>query len=382
MKRIFIALSMAACITLTGCSNVSQENYNKLLEENAQFQSKIETLSAEKSALEQTVASLESENAELTADNEILENRNAYLKQQLAENTDSQSKQEPSANKTVVNIYEDDYISLSYVGFGTGASYPFEERQCIIFEAENKTDGVIGISPTALSLDGYDVGALLCREKISPQSKGKIYLLKESNINLTFDNLNPTKISGSLELYDSNGMGLFPADNSRYHTISFIDVSLAAETGADESNSIDQAQDKLPPVVEEHLQTGGQYEAFVTEDGNEWFVCLDLGGGLAATYLNTDNTTENINNAYSDILSLVKEYPSALMIMLCWYNSDNECVGMTALTNFASFGLTTIYISDNRIAWAEECSDYNENEANITWIKSWEEYFPCPTDTE
>lgn len=246
-KSIFITTALTAVLCLSGCSNVSQEEYDELLEQNVQLQSNIGTLSAEKSALEETVASLERENAQLTADNETLENRNAYLKQQLADNTDSQSAQG---------------------------------------------------SPVA------------------------------------------------------------------------------------ESGGIDQAPNKLPPVVDECLQTGGQYEVFVTETGSEWFVCLDLAGGLAATYLNTDNTTENIDNAYSDILSVFKEYSSACMVMLHWYNSDNECVGMTALINFIPFGLSTIYISDNRIAWSGECSDYNENAADTAWIKSWEENFPCPTDTE
>ena len=126
-------------------------------------------------------------------------------------------------NKNVA-IYDDEYISIKYDGFGKGAAYPFEDRQCLILIIENKTDTVFDFQPQSLALDGIDVGKLVCYDSVSPHSKGKIFILKMSNTDIDFDNTSPSKITRTIAIQDSSDTGLF--GSNYWYTISFIDVDL------------------------------------------------------------------------------------------------------------------------------------------------------------
>ena len=127
--------------------------------------------------------------------------------------------------QTAIDIYEDEYVKISYIGFGKGASYPFENRQCLILMVENKTDTVFEFLPRSISLDGIDVGKLSCYEPVSAHSKGKIYLLKMKDTDNEFENTTPSKITGAIAIKDSLDIGIWGKDEWWY-IVSFVDVDL------------------------------------------------------------------------------------------------------------------------------------------------------------
>lgn len=127
--------------------------------------------------------------------------------------------------QTAIDIYEDEYVKISYIGFGKGASYPFENRQCLILMVENKTDTVFDILPRSISLDGIDVGKLSCYESVSAHSKGKIYLLKMKDTDNEFENTTPSRITGAIAIKDLLDIGIWGEDEWWY-IVSFVDVDL------------------------------------------------------------------------------------------------------------------------------------------------------------
>ena len=126
--------------------------------------------------------------------------------------------------QTAIDIYEDEYVKISYIGFGKGASYPFENRQCLILMVDNKTDTMFEFLPKSLSLDGVEVGELVCYNSISPHSNGKIFLIKTNNPS-TFENTSPSKITGVIAIKDSLDIGIWGEDEWWY-IVSFVDVDL------------------------------------------------------------------------------------------------------------------------------------------------------------
>lgn len=61
MKKIFSVILCVAVVLTTGCSNVSQDEYNSLVEENTQLKNDIERISDEKNDLAKETGSLQEE---------------------------------------------------------------------------------------------------------------------------------------------------------------------------------------------------------------------------------------------------------------------------------------------------------------------------------
>lgn len=211
-KRIFIAFT-AACLLLTGCSSgVSQEEYDTLSSEYTNLKEKYDSLSRDFETVQNEYNSKREEYIDLHAE---------YIKllAQIQDKTDEEAVE----NDDPTIIYDDEYVTLSYLGFGKGAAYPFENRLCLILSVNNKTDAMLDFLPQSIAFDGTDVGKLLCYDSISPHSSGKIFLLKMSSTD-NFENTSPTRISGSIAIEDSSNIGLF--GSNYWNTISFIDVDL------------------------------------------------------------------------------------------------------------------------------------------------------------
>lgn len=138
---------------------------------------------------------------------------------------DEEDSQDTPVEETYPILFEDKYVKISYVGFGKGASYPFENRQCLILMVENKTDTVFDFLPRSISLDGIDVGKLSCYESVSAHSKGKIYLLKMKDTDNEFENTTPSRITGAIAIKDSLDIGIWGKDEWWY-IVSFVDVDL------------------------------------------------------------------------------------------------------------------------------------------------------------
>ena len=120
-------------------------------------------------------------------------------------------------------VYEDDFISLSYCGIGTGASFPFADKQCVIFEVDNKTETTFEFSSISLALDGQDIGYAACYSKITAKSKGKIYVVADEQSNII--GKHPKEISGSMAVKDLLDADVFGEDEW-WHTISFSEIAL------------------------------------------------------------------------------------------------------------------------------------------------------------
>lgn len=72
MKKAIFAAALAAIVLLSGCSGVSQENYNSLVTENESIKSENSKLESENSSLKSENASLQEENSSLKSDNDSL----------------------------------------------------------------------------------------------------------------------------------------------------------------------------------------------------------------------------------------------------------------------------------------------------------------------
>ena len=170
MKRHFIALAAAACLMLTGCSSgVSQEEYDSLSSDYIELKAKYDSLSRDYETIQ---------NEYNTKREEYIDLHTEYIKLLAQNHSASNNSIEKNNDYSETIIFDDDYVTVSYLGFGKGADYPFENRQCLILSVENKTDAKFDFSPQSLSLDGIEVGKLVCYDSVSPHSKGKIFLLK------------------------------------------------------------------------------------------------------------------------------------------------------------------------------------------------------------
>ena len=215
MKRHFMALATAVCIMLTGgSSGVSQEEYDSLSSDYIELKGKYDSLSREYDTLNDNYISKVEEYLDLF---------DKYT-ELVAQNEPQNNEQAAQSEVTGTELYDDEYVTINFIGFGKGASYPFENRQCLILSVENKTDTIFDFSPQSLSLDEVEVGKLVCYDSVSPHSKGKIFLIKMSNTDVDFDNTSPSKITGTISIRDSSDTGLF--GSNYWYTISFIDVDL------------------------------------------------------------------------------------------------------------------------------------------------------------
>lgn len=219
MKKSIIAAVLTGVVLLAGCSDKS---YNKLLSEKVNIEGQNAALEAQNKSLKAKNESLEAENSSLKSENSSLQAENKALHEN---NSGSESTPEtlPQKPKTT-EVYDDEFIKISYVGIGKGASYPYENRECIIFYIENKTEATYEFLCDSLSLDGVDVGKLACYSKIAPKSNGKIFFLKMSNTDQYFENKSPSKISGELSVKDYSDLGIF-GDNW-WHSVSFVNIEV------------------------------------------------------------------------------------------------------------------------------------------------------------
>ena len=135
----------------------------------------------------------------------------------------SESVKSNTTTETSSPVYDDEYLSLKYVGIGIGASYPFRDKQCVIFEVDNKTETTFEFSSISLALDGQDIGYALCYSKITPKSKGKIYVIADEQSNII--GKHPKEISGSMAVKDFLDMDVFGEDEW-WHMISFSEIAL------------------------------------------------------------------------------------------------------------------------------------------------------------
>lgn len=135
----------------------------------------------------------------------------------------SASSDETAESLTPRAVYDDEYISLAYVGIGRGASFPFADKQCVIFEVENKTKTTFEFSSIALALDGKDIGYAVCYSKISAKSTGQIYVVAENQSSIA--GVNPSIITGSMAVQDTLDIGTF-GENNWWHKISFTDIQI------------------------------------------------------------------------------------------------------------------------------------------------------------
>lgn len=214
MKKSILTAILAGVMLLSGCSGVSEESYNSVVAEN-------ERLKSENN-------SLKSDNESLSISNKVNEDLLKEYGETIHElQTQLQSQSEvgnPPSEPKLTAVYEDEFVKISYAGIGKGASFPFEDRECIIFNVENKTQSTLEFLPNSISLDENDVGNLTCNDKIAPQSNGKIYLLKMSSTDKYFNNKTPSRISGDLSVKDYSDIGTF--GNNWWHKISFINVEI------------------------------------------------------------------------------------------------------------------------------------------------------------
>lgn len=212
MKKTIFALCVCTCVLLSGCSGVSQEEYNSLKEQNSDLNSHIIELELENRRLE-------SDNADLQAENGDLKSWKYYYEH----NDKTEEAAQDTAEAAPSVVYEDEFISLSYCGIGTGASFPFADKQCIIFEVDNKTETTFEFSSISLALDGQDIGYATCYSKITAKSNGKIYVVADEQSNTI--GKHPKEISGSMAVKDLLDMDIF-GKNEWWHIISFSEIAL------------------------------------------------------------------------------------------------------------------------------------------------------------
>lgn len=83
MKKSLFALAMAACLALTGCSGVSQEEYDEVVEENEHLASEVERIEQKAESYNQEVIDGILENERLSNENNALKAQNDFLNNQL-----------------------------------------------------------------------------------------------------------------------------------------------------------------------------------------------------------------------------------------------------------------------------------------------------------
>lgn len=209
---LVVSVAITAGVMLVIMQNALVNQNNAHIEETTGLENQVETLKALNSKLE-------TENAELKAENSELNSwkYNYELSDKTEETAQDTAETVPSA------VYEDEFISLSYCGIGTGASFPFADKQCVIFEVDNKTDTTFEFSSISIALDGQDIGYALCYSKITPKSKGNIYVIADEQSNIT--GKRPKEISGSVAVKDLLDMDVFGKDEW-WHIISFSEIAI------------------------------------------------------------------------------------------------------------------------------------------------------------
>lgn len=240
MKKHFVSIAVAACIMFSGCSGVSQEEYDNLENANSDLMQKNQTLNDKYDALSKKYESLEDEYEGLEKEYDDLDEKynelnskysqlqeetkdwlaysdaekDTEIAQAAADKANAEAEQIEaearlkSANEQLsqaeaeeqrrldegVFIYEDEYVKINYKSTG----HPLYSSNCQVnFWVENKTNGVLTFQAECISLDGIDMGYISMSDSISPQSKG---IISARTSHSKSDS--PKTISGQLKVID------------------------------------------------------------------------------------------------------------------------------------------------------------------------------------
>jgi len=112
MKKSVLAAALAGVMLLSGCSGVSQDEYNSLLEE----KTKLET---ENSSLKSDNSKLESESSTLKSENESLQAENSELQDKINE---KEPNSKPTENNEISDNLKKDTFIIGATQFETSKS--------------------------------------------------------------------------------------------------------------------------------------------------------------------------------------------------------------------------------------------------------------------
>lgn len=143
MKKKVLFLVLASFI-LSGCgsSGISQDEYNKVVEERDELQEKYDDLLDDYAEMK----------AEQTID-------------QIQEDVESQDSVENESPDDSVAVYQDDNVKLSFAGIGEDG---------VEFWIENRTDLNLTVQADSVSVNGISTSDIVMSDDVAPQSTGKV----------------------------------------------------------------------------------------------------------------------------------------------------------------------------------------------------------------
>lgn len=266
MNKKIMSGILAVSMLLTGCSGISQSDYDSLVSENSDLKAKNEQLNATYDAQSKKYNALESDYEKLESDYNDLSSQNQTLQSNLDDITEKtsdwltydQTQKEAaqaqadadqanaeaekieaearlkSANQQLsqaeieeqrrltegTTVYEDSNVKINYYKTGTNPRLSYYES--VVFLVENKTNGVITFQADSISLDGMEIGNISMSDPISPQSKGYIY----ADVNNVSLNRSPKTISGQLKVIDFDNTAFSTSWRDESYEALFINVPI------------------------------------------------------------------------------------------------------------------------------------------------------------
>lgn len=118
----------------------------------------------------------------------------------------------PENKNTGVEIYDDEYVNISYLECETSGS-----REYMVFYVINKTDVELTFQSSSLAINGESLGSVSGSDDIAPMSKGKIRFSTKED----FPTTSPNTISGVLKVIDFSN-ALF----DRSYEVKFINLEV------------------------------------------------------------------------------------------------------------------------------------------------------------
>ena len=143
MKKKVLFLVLASFI-LSGCgiSGISQDEYNKVVEERDELQEKYDDLLDDYAEMK----------AEQTID-------------QIQEDVESQNSAETENPDNSVVVHEDDNVKMSFAGIGEDG---------VEFWLENRTELNLTVQADSVSVNGISTSDIVMSDDVAPQSTGKV----------------------------------------------------------------------------------------------------------------------------------------------------------------------------------------------------------------
>ena len=143
MKKKVLFLVLASFI-LSGCgiSGISQDEYNKVVEERDELQEKYDDLLDGYAEMK----------AEQTID-------------QIQEDVEYQNSAETENPDNSVVVHEDDNVKMSFAGIGEDG---------VEFWLENRTDLNLTVQADSVSVNGISTSDIVMSDDVAPQSTGKV----------------------------------------------------------------------------------------------------------------------------------------------------------------------------------------------------------------